>query len=146
MGHRPDHQRQRRLHQRLANMGVERQDVVAIAMADGHAQAAAGLPRSTCTSRPGSATPWVCSTTPRRPARRCCSRRDSTTSRSPRPSRSYVGVDLDRPLIDYVGLAKSLGVPGEHVEKSADVAPAVSRGLKSGGPYLIDVRIDSTFK
>ena len=55
-------------------------------------------------------------------------------------------MDLDRPLIDYVGLAKSLGVPGEHVEKSADVAPAVSRGLKSGGPYLIDVRIDSTFK
>jgi benzoylformate decarboxylase len=58
----------------------------------------------------------------------------------------YVGMDLDRPLIDYVGLAKSLGVPGEHVEKTADVGVAVTRGLKSGGPYLIDVRIDSTFK
>jgi benzoylformate decarboxylase len=58
----------------------------------------------------------------------------------------YVGMDLDRPLIDVVGLAKSLGVPGEHVEKTADVGPAVGRGLKSGGPYLIDVRIDSTFK
>jgi benzoylformate decarboxylase len=58
----------------------------------------------------------------------------------------YVGMDLDRPSIDYVGLAKSLGVAGEHVEKTADVSPAVVRGLKSGGPYLIDVRIDATFK
>jgi benzoylformate decarboxylase len=58
----------------------------------------------------------------------------------------YVGMDLDRPFIDYVGLAKSLGVPGEHVEKTADVAPALTRGLRSGGPYLVDVRIDSTFK
>jgi thiamine pyrophosphate-dependent acetolactate synthase large subunit-like protein len=32
------------------------------------------------------------------------------------------------------------------VEKTADVGPALARGLKSGGPYLIDVRIDSTFK
>jgi benzoylformate decarboxylase len=58
----------------------------------------------------------------------------------------YVGMDLDRPLIDFVGLAKSLGVPGERVEKTPDVGPAVTRALKSGGPYLIDVRIDQTFK
>jgi benzoylformate decarboxylase len=58
----------------------------------------------------------------------------------------YVGMDLDRPLIDFVGLAKSLGVPGERVEKTADVGAAVTRGFKSGGPYLIDVRIDQTFK
>ncbi len=57
----------------------------------------------------------------------------------------YVGMDLDRPSIDYVGLAKSLGVPGEHVEKSADVAKALERGLLSGGPYLIDVRLDPSF-
>jgi benzoylformate decarboxylase len=58
----------------------------------------------------------------------------------------YVGMDLDRPLIDYVGLAKSLGVPGERVAKTAEVGPAVTRGLGSGGPYLIDVRIDSAFQ
>jgi thiamine pyrophosphate-dependent acetolactate synthase large subunit-like protein len=58
----------------------------------------------------------------------------------------YVGMDLDRPLIDYVGLARSLGVPGEHVDKTGDVGAAVTRGLKSGGPYLVDVRIDSSFK
>jgi benzoylformate decarboxylase len=58
----------------------------------------------------------------------------------------YVGMDLDRPFIDYVGLARSLGVPGEHVEKAADVGGAVTRGLASAGPYLIDVRLDSAFK
>ncbi len=58
----------------------------------------------------------------------------------------YVAMDLEKPQIDFVGLAKALGVPGERVEKAADVGRAVSRGLTSGGPYLVDVRIDPTFK
>src|SRR6266702_2004560 len=49
----------------------------------------------------------------------------------------YVAMDLVDPLIDYVGLAKSLGVVGEHVEKAADVGPAVGRALASGAPALI---------
>src|SRR5881396_2468419 len=57
----------------------------------------------------------------------------------------YVAMDLIDPLIDYVGLAKSLGVVGEHVEKAADVGPAVGRALASGAPALIDVRIDPSF-
>jgi benzoylformate decarboxylase len=58
----------------------------------------------------------------------------------------YVAMDLEKPHIDFVGLAKALGVPGERVEKAADVGRAVARGLTSGGPYLVDVRIDPTFK
>jgi len=58
----------------------------------------------------------------------------------------YVAMDLVNPRLDYVGLAKSMGVPGELVEKSADVGPAMHRGLASGGPYLVDVRIDGSFK
>jgi len=58
----------------------------------------------------------------------------------------YVAMDLVNPRLDYVGLAKSMGVAGELVEKSADVGPAMHRGLASGGPYLIDVRIDGAFK
>ena len=57
----------------------------------------------------------------------------------------YVGMDLT-PSIDYIGLAKSLGVPGEHVEKTQDVGSAMGRALASKGPYLIDVKIDATFK
>jgi thiamine pyrophosphate-dependent acetolactate synthase large subunit-like protein len=55
-------------------------------------------------------------------------------------------MDLDRPLIDYVGLARSLGVAGERVEKATDVGAAVGRALASDGPALIDVRIDPSFR
>jgi benzoylformate decarboxylase len=57
----------------------------------------------------------------------------------------YVGMDLEPP-IDFIGLAKSLGVPAERVEKTADVSGAVTRGFAAGGPYLIDARLDSAFK
>ncbi len=58
----------------------------------------------------------------------------------------YVGMDLDNPLIDFVGLAGSLGVSGERVEKCRDVAAALARGLAAGGPYLLDVQLDPAFK
>jgi len=58
----------------------------------------------------------------------------------------YVGMDIDKPLVNYVELARSLGVPGQRVEKTTEVGPAVGRALASGGPYLIDVRIDPHFK
>jgi benzoylformate decarboxylase len=58
----------------------------------------------------------------------------------------YVGMDLDRPAIDWVGLARALGVPGESVEKAADIPAALERGLRSPGPYLIDARVDASFK
>jgi benzoylformate decarboxylase len=58
----------------------------------------------------------------------------------------YVAMDLVKPDLDYVGLAKAQGVPGEMVEKAAGVAPALQRGLASGGPYLVDVRIDGALR
>jgi hypothetical protein len=58
----------------------------------------------------------------------------------------YVAMDLVKPGLDYVGLARAQGVPGEIVEKTADVATALHRGLASGGPYLLDVRIDGNLR
>jgi benzoylformate decarboxylase len=58
----------------------------------------------------------------------------------------YVGMDLQRPHVNYVELARSLGVPGERVEKPGEVGPALGRALASGGPYLIDAQIDPHFK
>jgi len=58
----------------------------------------------------------------------------------------YVGMDLDDPRIDYVGLAQSLGVAAERIEKTADVASALTRALASAGPSLIDVILDRSFK
>jgi benzoylformate decarboxylase len=57
----------------------------------------------------------------------------------------YVAMDLDRPQIDFGGLARSLGVTGTRVDKASDIGPAVSRALASGGPHLVDVRIDPSF-
>ncbi len=58
----------------------------------------------------------------------------------------YVAMDLVEPSIDFVALARSLGVPGEVVEKTPDVAGALGRAFATSGPYLIDARIDGAFK
>jgi len=60
-------------------------------------------------------------------------------------SGSYVGMDLENPAIDFIGLAQALGVPGQRCEKIQEVGPAITRGLKQGGPFLIDVLIDQSF-
>src|SRR5438552_8388225 len=57
----------------------------------------------------------------------------------------HVAMDPIDPFIDYVGLEQALGVVGEHVEKAADVGPAVGRALASGAPALFDVGIDPSF-
>jgi benzoylformate decarboxylase len=58
----------------------------------------------------------------------------------------YVGLDLDRPRVDFVGLARSLGAAAERVEKAGDVGPALTRALDRQGPALIDVELDGSFK
>jgi len=59
---------------------------------------------------------------------------------------SYIGMDLERPEIDFVGLARALGVPGERCQKIQEVKPALARALKHGGPLLIDIQLDRSFK
>lgn len=58
----------------------------------------------------------------------------------------YVGMDIDDPRVDFVGLAQSLGVHAERVDRIADVAPALARALAGSGPTLIDVQLDRSFK
>jgi benzoylformate decarboxylase len=58
----------------------------------------------------------------------------------------YVGMDLEDPRVDFVGLAQSLGVEAERVEKTAEVAPALGRALGRGGPTLLDVELERSFK
>jgi len=59
---------------------------------------------------------------------------------------SYIGMDLERPGIDFVGLARALGVPGERCEKIQEVKAALARALSQQGPVLIDVHLDHSFK
>jgi len=59
---------------------------------------------------------------------------------------SYVGMDLEHPAIDFVGLAKALGVPGERVDKVKNVKQALGHAWQQKGPFLIDVVTDRKFK
>lgn len=56
----------------------------------------------------------------------------------------YPAMHLGDPEIDFVALAKSQGVPGERVERGADLEAALKRGIaatRGGSPYLVDVVI-----
>ena len=57
----------------------------------------------------------------------------------------YVGMDLERPRIDFVGLAQAMGVPGERVASVEEIGPVLSQALARGGPILIDVEVDGSF-
>ena len=123
------------------------QEAVAIAMADGYAQASGGLAAVNVHVAPGLGNAMgMLYVIFNNASYRILKQRTHALKGFSAEDDVYVGMDLDRPLIDFVGLAKSLGVPGERVEKTRDVGPAVARALKTGGPYLIDVRIDQTFK
>jgi benzoylformate decarboxylase len=58
----------------------------------------------------------------------------------------YVGMELVDPPIDYVGLARSLGVAAERATTVHETTDLVARGLKSGAPLLIDVPIDRALR
>jgi len=62
-----------------------------------------------------------------------------------RKTDQFVGMDIRNPAIDYVGLAKSLGVPALRVSDPRDVRPALLSGIRSGGPNLIEIPVADGF-
>jgi acetolactate synthase-1/2/3 large subunit len=50
-------------------------------------------------------------------------------------------LDLSRPDLDFVGLARGMGVPGERVETMEEFNRAVARGLSVPGPYLVETML-----
>jgi acetolactate synthase-1/2/3 large subunit len=50
-------------------------------------------------------------------------------------------LDLSRPDLDFVSLAKGMGVAGERVESMDEFNKAVGRGLATTGPYLVEVML-----
>jgi acetolactate synthase-1/2/3 large subunit len=48
-------------------------------------------------------------------------------------------LSLGDPDIDWVGMARSMGVPGSRVESIEGLAKAVQAGLAAQGPYLVEV-------
>jgi benzoylformate decarboxylase len=56
-----------------------------------------------------------------------------------RPHAHPEAFDLSRPEIDFVGLARSLGVPGRRVDKPEQAEAAAEEMLRHQGPYLVDL-------
>lgn len=55
----------------------------------------------------------------------------------------FVGMDIDRPAVDFCALAASMGVPAQRVEKAGDVGAAAEAAWASGGPALLELPIAS---
>ena len=59
---------------------------------------------------------------------------------------TYVGMELNNPEIDYVGLAKSLGVEAAHAASLHDATDLIAKGLAGNTPMLINLAIAREFK
>jgi benzoylformate decarboxylase len=59
---------------------------------------------------------------------------------------SYVGMELLDPKIDFVGLARALGIKAERAKTVHEATDLVAAALKGAGPMLIDVELDRAFK
>ena len=63
-------------------------------------------------------------------------------SAPPIPARARVDMlTLDRPELDWVEMARGMGVEGCRVQDAPDLADALSAGLASAGPYLVEVML-----
>ena len=58
----------------------------------------------------------------------------------------FVGMELTDPAIDYVNLARSLGVAAERATSVHDATDLIAKGLQSDAPLLIDVPVDRNYK
>jgi thiamine pyrophosphate-dependent acetolactate synthase large subunit-like protein len=50
--------------------------------------------------------------------------------------------DIGNPDLDFVSMAKGLGVPGQRVVRPDEIAPAIRTMLEHEGPYLIDLMLE----
>jgi benzoylformate decarboxylase len=54
----------------------------------------------------------------------------------------FIGMDFADPKIDFAALARSMGMPAEHIADPDAVAPALRRAFATPGPKLLDVVVD----
>ncbi|ETX27471.1 acetolactate synthase large subunit [Roseivivax isoporae] len=55
------------------------------------------------------------------------------------PGRSALDMlDLDRPRLDFVAIARGMGVPGRRIEDAAELCTAIADAMAEPGPYLIE--------
>ena len=54
----------------------------------------------------------------------------------------YVFMDLTDPTLNFVEMAKGMGVPGRKLDSPFDIADAVSEALVVEGPYILDLVVE----
>lgn len=57
----------------------------------------------------------------------------------------FTGMDLREPEIDFVALAKSMGLPARRISDPQDVSEALKDSMKLGKPNLLDIRVADGF-
>src|SRR5499427_4868986 len=58
----------------------------------------------------------------------------------------YVGMELTDPAVDFLSLSRSFGVRAERAKTVHEATDLLAQALKDGGPMLIDVTLDRSFK
>jgi benzoylformate decarboxylase len=58
----------------------------------------------------------------------------------------FVGMELNDPAIDFVGLARSLGIDGQRAATVKDATDLIGKALKDGTAMLIDVDMERGYK
>jgi benzoylformate decarboxylase len=59
---------------------------------------------------------------------------------------NFVGMELIDPAIDFVGLARSLGIEGQRAKTVKDTTDLIGKALKEGTALLIDVDMERNYK
>jgi benzoylformate decarboxylase len=59
---------------------------------------------------------------------------------------TFVGMELLDPAIDFVGLARSLGIEAQKAKTVKDTTDLIAKALKDGSALLIDVDMDRNYK
>jgi benzoylformate decarboxylase len=54
-------------------------------------------------------------------------------------------MDIREPELDFVALARSMGLAARRVTEPPDIAPALREAFASGKPNLLDVRVADGF-
>ena len=57
----------------------------------------------------------------------------------------YLGLELDDPAIDFVGLARALGMAAERASTIADATNLIEQGIRGNSPMLVDVGLNQNF-
>lgn len=59
---------------------------------------------------------------------------------------TYVGMDLDKPKVDFLKVARGFGLEAHRASTLADVQDQLRHALRHDGPTLIDVEVDRSWK